>query len=243
MEINKPSISALSSRDINPIFTVLNTPVKIKLGFFINLLGLWAAMSWLTGRRRPERRWPTQMVVGALSASALVLSDVGHAFAHILSARIAGAPMDEIRLSSGMPRTIYYDNSVLPRAHRLRALGGPVFSTLGLGLSLLLRTLTPRDSAIREVADWSSVGHGLILTGSLAPLPIVDGGSILKWTLVEQGRSPEQADQVVKQAGLITGLAVSGAGVGLATRRRWLPAVGMLAAGAIAVGAALGKIR
>lgn len=45
-----------------------------------------------------------------------------------------------------------------------------------------------------EVADCSSVGHGLILTGSLAPLPIVDGGSLLKWTLVERGRTPAEAD-------------------------------------------------
>lgn len=200
-------------------------------------------MSWLAGRRRPERRWPARLVIGALSASALILADVGHAFAHTLSARSAGAPMDEIRLSAGMPRTIYHDNNVPPNVHRQRALGGPVFNALGLGLSLLLRTLTPDQSANHEVADWSSVGHGLLLTGSLASLPVVDGGSILKWTLVERGQTPEQADQVVKQAGVITGLVVSGVGVGFATRRRWIPAVGLLAAGAIAIGAALGRIR
>jgi hypothetical protein len=80
----------------------------------------------------------------------------------------------------------------------------------------------------------------LILTGSLAPLPIFDGGSLLKWTLVDSGRTPTEADQIVKQAGLATGVAATGAGVMFATRRRWLPAVG---AGMVAIGAALGKIR
>jgi hypothetical protein len=71
----------------------------------------------------------------------------------------------------------------------------------------------------------------------------VDGGSILKWSLVEKGKTPQQADKVVKQAGIITGLAVSGAGVGFAARRRWLPAAGLLAAGVVAIAAALGRIR
>ena len=108
---------------------------------------------------------------------------------------------------------------------------------------MLVRSLAPRNSMAREVADWSSVGHGLILTGSLAPLPIVDGGSLLKWTLVERGRTPTEADQIVKQAGIAAGFAASSAGVMFATRRRWLPAVGLIAVGLVSVGAATGKIR
>jgi hypothetical protein len=61
----------------------------------------------------------------------------------------------------------------------------------------------------------------LIITGSLAPLPIVDGGSLLKWTLVENGRTPAEADQIVRQAGVVTGIATSSAGAMLATCRRW----------------------
>ena len=66
---------------------------------------------------------------------------------------------------------------------------------------------------------------------------------MLKWTLVDRGRTPAQADQIVKQAGIVTGVAATGAGVMFATRRRWLPAVGLIAAGMVAIGAALGKIR
>lgn len=231
-------LSTITFSSEDEMVQVVATP-----GFFVNLLALWAGMSWLSGRTHPEQSWPIRLLLGALTGFALVFADVGHAFAHTFSAYLAGAPMDQIKLSSGMPRTIYFNEEVPPRAHILRALGGTIFSALGLGISWLVRTLSPRNSMIREVADWSSIGHGLILTGSLAPLPIVDGGSILKWALVENGRTPVEADHTVKQAGVATGIAASSAGVLLATRRHWLPAAGLFAAGLVAVGAATGRIR
>ena len=103
--------------------------------------------------------------------------------------------------------------------------------------------MTPRSSGAREVVDWSCIGHGLILGGSLAPLPVVDGGSILKWTLVESGQTPEEADATIKQVNVGLGVGAVTAGAGLAARRRWLPAVGLLALGAAALVAALGKLR
>jgi hypothetical protein len=222
---------------------ILATPLETTPGFFANLLGLLAGMSWFSGWKHPERPWSTNILVGALSGFVLVLADVGHAFAHSASALMAGAPMDRIQLSSGMPRTIYDNNDVPPRAHRMRAMGGPIFSALGLVISLLVRAFSPCKSIAREVASWSSIGHGLIFTGSLAPLPIVDGGSILKWTLVDRGRTPEEADRIVHQAGIATGIAATTAGAALATRRCWLPAAGLIAAGIIAIASALGKIR
>jgi hypothetical protein len=56
---------------------------------------------------------------------------------HTISARLAGAPMDEILLSSGMPRALYRNNKVLPQTHIHRSLGGPIFSLIGSWLSLL----------------------------------------------------------------------------------------------------------
>ncbi|UCD41890.1 MAG: hypothetical protein JSV69_15215 [Chloroflexota bacterium] len=222
---------------------VLDTPLEISPGFFANLVALWAGMSWLSGRQHPGRPWPTRLLVGAVAGIALVLADVGHACAHSVSARLAGAPMDRIKLSSGMPRTIYDDEDVPPRTHRMRAMGGPIFSAWGLVASLLVRAITPRKSIAHEVANWSSIGHGLIFAGSLAPLPIVDGGSLLKWTLVDHGRTTDEADRIVQQAGVATGIAATSAGVAFATQRRWLPALGLIAAGLVAIGSALGKIR
>ena len=229
------SIQSLSPR-------VLDTPLEIAPGFFVNLFALWTGMSWYLGVKHPHWDWPVRIFAGALSGFALLVADVGHALAHTISARAAGAPMDKIDLTSGMPRTVYYDQAVPPRAHILRALGGPLYSALGLVLSLVVRSLLPRKTIAHEVAGWSSIGHGLIFAGSLAPLPIVDGGSILKWSLVESGRSPTEADQVVEQAGIATGIAACTAGAALATRQRWLPAAGLLAAGLISFAAAKRKI-
>ena len=151
--------------------------------------------------------------------------------------------------SAGMPRTIYFDDDVPPRMHRQRALGGPIYSALGLAISLILRALSPRGSTVREVAGWSCVGHAFILS-SLAPLPVVDGGAILKWTLVDRGRTPAEADDVVRQVDLSLGVGATATGIALAAAgrqqsaaRRWLPALGLVAAGAIAIAAALDKLR
>jgi hypothetical protein len=225
------------------LFTVWDTPVKVKPVVLVSQLGLWGLLSWMAGRRRPARSWPARLLVGALSMIPLLIADLGHAMAHIVSARYAGAPMDAILVSEGMPRTLYQNKDVPPQAHRLRAAGGPIFSAVALLLSGLWLRLTRRDSLGRELAHWSCIGHGFILTGSLAPVPIVDGGSLLKWTMVDQGRTPAEADAVVRRVDLALGAAATTAGAALAARRRWLPALGLLASGAIAIAAALGKIR
>lgn len=225
------------------LFTAWGTPVRVRPEVLFDLVGLWAGLSWVTGRRHPAWRLGRRLLAAAASALTMLSADIGHAVAHVVSSRWAGAPMDYILVSASMPRTIYLDDQVPPRAHRRRALGGPIFNGVGLLVSLALHPLAPRRSLPREVLHWSAVAHGLLLVGSLAPLPVVDGGSLLKWTLVERGQSPEQADAVVRQAGLGLGAGVAAAGLALAARHRWLPAAGLLAAAAVAVAASLEKIR
>jgi len=232
-----------STTGVSPAPRILDTPLEIAPGFILNLFALWVGMSWYLGRTHPYWKLPVRIFSGALAGFAMVVADVGHALAHSISARAAGAPMDRIELSSGMPRTLYDDQDVPPRAHILRALGGPLFSALGLVISLLVRSILLRGSIAHEVASWSSIGHGLIFAGGLAPLPIVDGGSILKWSLVESGRTPSAADEIVEHAGIATGVAAGAAGAACAVRRSWLPAIGLLVASAVAIAAARGKIR
>jgi hypothetical protein len=148
--------------------------------------------------------------------------------------------MDEILLSSGMPRTLYQNNAVSAQTHIRRSLGGPVFSLIGFSLSLLWWRISPRGSLSHELSEASLAGHSFILGGSLAPLPMVDGGTILKWKLVEAGQSPEQADQTVRKTSLSLGggMLALGALLGLIQKRKLLG--GLLAIGG-AVGIAAGK--
>lgn len=226
------------------LLTIGKTAIKADPAVLLNVLGLWGTLTAVAGWERPQRPWSTRLFVGALATLTWLIADFGHAIAHIFSARAAAAPMDEIRISWGMPRTIYYNNDVSPRTHRMRALGGPIFSALGLAITLLVRTLSQSGSLAHEVASHSAIGHGFIFGGCLMPFPIVDGGTILKWTLVENGRTPAAADEIVQKAGLATSAAAAGSGAVLATfRHNRLPGLGLIAAGFLGIGIALRKIR
>lgn len=230
-------------KDAPALFSFQGTPVKVEPAVAVYVAGLWGAMLWWAGRKDRERPWPVRLLAGSLASLALLAADIGHALAHVISARWAGTPMDHVLVSADMPRTIYPEDDVAPRTHILRALGGPIFNAASLLVALVSRRLAPPGSLWRESLGWSAVGHGLILLGSLAPLPIVDGGVLLKWTLVDRGHSPQEADVVVRQAGLATGAAAVAAGATLSAQRRWLVGLGLIASGAVAVAAALDKIR
>jgi hypothetical protein len=197
------------------VVTVARTPVRVHRSVLVNLVGGWVALSFLAGKRHPERPPLIRLGMGALSIALIMAADVGHALAHGFGARRAGAPMDAIEVSANMPRTVYYNNDVPPQAHRGRAIGGPIYSALGLLTGLVAHGVTERSSAARELADWWSIGNGLIFFGSLTPTPSVDGGSLLKWHLVARGGDEQAAEREVRRAGLATGGVLIGAGIGL----------------------------
>jgi len=203
------------------LYTFNDVPVKAKPLFWLLVGLMWGSFVWVTGRRKPERPFSQNLLVATLSLPLAFLADIGHAMAHTVSAKRAGAPMDEILLSADMPRTLYANNDVPPQTHITRAIGGPIYSAIGLTISLLWRSFSPPASLSRELADVSSFYHGAIFFGSLIPLPIVDGGAILKWSLVEQGHTPKDADDIVKVTGavVIGVLAVVGTAVFLLRRK------------------------
>ncbi|MGE5139029.1 MAG: hypothetical protein ACM3JD_06200 [Rudaea sp.] len=225
------------------ILRIFGTRVRVKRTVLIDLAALWAGLSWWGMHRHPGRPAPHGLLIGLASGVVLAPADFGHAIAHIFSARYAGAPMDEILISEGMPRTLYWNNAVSPDVHRLRALGGPVFNLLALAVSLCARRLSPGPSIARELADWSALGHGVILIASLAPLPIVDGGTLLKWTLVARGRAESEAEELVRRIDWAIGIPTALIGVGLIAVRRWVAGIISLASGLAVIGIAAGKIR
>jgi hypothetical protein len=173
--------------------------IKIKPTFWLSPVALTGFLTWLVGRRRPDRPFWKKLLTGVLGAISAISADVGHAMAHTFSAQLAGAPMDEIHLALDMPRTIYFNNQVPPKSHILRSLGGPVFNLFGLVTSLVWRILSPKQSLPRDLSEISAISHGLLFGGSLLPISIIDGGTILKWSLVEHGYAEVQADQRVRK--------------------------------------------
>ena len=222
---------------------IFGTPVKVKGNVLVPIVALWGGITWLGFYWHPERGFWQGVLIGFVTMILLMVADIGHALAHILSARYAGAPMDEILLSAGMPRTLYWNNEVSPDVHRMRAMGGPVFNAVGLLLSGVIYAVVPGNPIARELAAWSAVGHGLILLGALLPLPIVDGGTLVKWTLVARGRTETEADEIVRRVDWAMGIVGVLIGVGFIAMQMWIAGVILVGIGVVVMGIAAGKIR
>jgi hypothetical protein len=151
--------------------------------------------------------------------------------------------MDEILITADMPRTLYSNNDVSPNVHRLRALGGPIFNAVGLLLSLAIYGVASSNSIIKELAGWWALGHGLQLIMSLSPFPPVDGGTILKWTLVAKGKTATEADQAVRRVDWMLGIIVAITGLGLIFMRLRIIGFILLGVGGMIVAMVAGKIR
>jgi len=224
---------------------IYDTQINVKVTFLIYIIPLWVGVTWLGFYWHPGRGFWPAVLIGYVTVILLVIAEIGHPIAHIFSARYAGAPMDEIQISAGagMPRTLYRKNEVSPDAHRMRAIGGPLFNLLGLLLSLVINAAVPGNSIAWELAAWSAVGHGLLLIMSLVPVPMVDGGTLLKWTLVARGKAVTEADEIVRRVDWVMGMVAGIVGVVLIALQIWIPGVILLGIGAVVIGIALGKIR
>jgi hypothetical protein len=223
--------------------SIFGTPVKIKLTVLVPIIALWAGVTWLGFYWHPERGFWQGVLIGFVTVILLMPADFGHALAHIFSARFAGAPMDEILISAGMPRTLYWKNEVTPDVHRMRAIGGPIFNAGGLLLSAGVYAVASGHAIARELAVWSAGGHGFILLLSLLPVPIVDGGTLLKWTLVARGRTAAEADEVIRRVDWGMGIVGGLIGIGFIVMQMWIAGVILVGMGAVVIALAAGKIR
>ncbi len=225
------------------LFRLNGVPVKVAPAFWADMAFVAGVLIWLAGRRWAARGWGARLGGMALVLPLGLSADLFHVFGHTVSARLAGTPMDEIRLTAGMPRTLYFDNTVPPRTHRLRASGGLVANLLALLLGLLGRRVTAPGSIAHDLAGVVVLGHGFIFGTSLVPVPMVDGGTILKWTLVEHGLSEAEADARVHQISALIGGGALAAGAVLVVRGPRLAGVALVGGGLIALAAARDIIR
>jgi len=195
-----------SSDKIPTLFVFNGTPVKVRPGFWFMVAGLWALLAGIGSWRWPGQSLGAYVLVGGVGMLLAMLADVGHACAHTVSARLADAPMDTVLLGADMPRTLYADNEAPPRAHIIRSLGGPVYSGIGLLIGIVWLVLAEPQTAAHYLGEIWTLTNGGIFLAVFAPIPIVDGGVILKWSLVLRGRTEAQADALVKRAGLALGI-------------------------------------
>lgn len=202
---------------------------------------MWAILSWVAGRKRPDWSWRQRACAGAMTTTIMLGSEWCHNLAHAAVAHKIGRPVDAIRIFWGTPLLIYYDindQKVTPRQHILRALGGPVFNALMVPISWLAIHLTRRGTLSHYAADFALGTNMFISSLSLLPIPGIDGGPLLKWSLVERGHSPAGADEVVKGVNRFTGAGLGvAAGVAMKKRHKWIgAALAAFAATSLAIG-------
>ncbi len=222
---------------------IFGTSVKASFTVLPIIVFVWGVVTWLGLYWHPARGLEQGLLIGFASTILLLVAEFGHPLAHIFSARFAGAPMDEVRIAADMPRTLYKDNDVTPHSHLMRALGGPIFNVIGLLLSIAIFEIVPANSILREWMAWSAGGHGLLLIMSLTPLPPVDGGAILKWTLVAKGKTEQDADKVVRQIDWVLASIAGIIGIGLIFLKLWVIGLILLGVSIIILSVTAGKIR
>jgi Zn-dependent protease len=227
---------------------VFGAPLVVKgwSGLPVIELLAWGILSRVAGHKHSGWSTGKQVCAGAVNTVILLGSEWCHNLAHTFVASLIGKPVDAIRIFWGTPLLIYYDindRQVTPRQHILRALGGPVFNAMAMPIAWLARRLTRQGTFTHYVADFAFGTNAVLSTVSLLPIPGIDGGPLLKWSLVETGRSPEQADETIKMVNryLGTGL-VAASGLAVKKRKKWLAvAAAAFASTALAVGFGLLK--
>ena len=214
--------------DVTHVGHLFGTPVVVKDTTWLPVteLAVWLLMSWLAGRGHDDRPWWKRLGTGALTMSAILGSEWCHNLAHAAAAQSIGKPMDALRVTWGMPLVVYYDindSTVTPRQHIFRALGGPVCNALLLLLALCSRRLTKQRTIPGDVANAAVGMNTFLSSASLLPIPGLDGGPILKWSLVDRGATPEEADETVRAVNRVAGVGLGfAAGIALRRRRRFL---------------------
>jgi len=151
-----------------------------------------------------------------------------------------------IRITWGMPLVVYYDindETVTPRQHIIRALGGPVFNVLVLPAALLVKHHTDPQSVTRDMANAFVGTNAFLPAVGLLPIPGIDGGPILKWSLVEKGKTPKEADKIVRKVDGGLGILLTLAGVLSFIERRWLVGGLLMQLAVLALSIALGIFK
>ncbi len=234
--------------EVTVISEVFGTPLVAKGATWLPVVELitWPIMAWVAKRRLPARTWLQSFDVGALTTTVVLGSEWCHNLAHAAAAQGVGKPMDAIRVTWGMPLVVYYDvndETVTPRQHIVRALGGPVFNLLVLPLAFLLRRRSQPDSVIRDISLAAVGANALLPAVGLLPIPFFDGGPILKWSLVGKGHSLEAAEMTVRKVDGVLGFFLALAGILSFRKRRWLVGGILTQLAVVALGVALGVFK
>jgi Zn-dependent protease len=233
---------------VNQVGTVFDAPLVTKgwTWFPLTEVVVLGFMTREAGRFHPERSWLARLGVAAFTMPVILGSEWCHNLAHAAAAKMVGHPADAIRITWGMPLLVYHDiedPDVTPRTHLVRALGGPLINTIFWGTAFVLSRLVEPESVARDIVNAARGMNAFLVLAGMLPIPGIDGGVVLKWALVDKGKTPTQADEIVRKVDITTAVGL-GAGAVLAfkSRKRLLGGIFAMFAG-IALVTGIGLLR
>lgn len=214
-----------TDRPVRRLGQAFGTPLALQGWSWLpaNELIFWALFTWRSMRARAG--WPAwkHALLGGAKTVVVLGSEWCHNLAHVAAARAIGKPVDAMRIILGMPVLLYDEPehpSITPRQHILRSAAGPACNLGLLVLGKGFQRLTPPGSPAREAAEAAVKMNAFIASAAFLPIPELDGGPILKWSLIAGGMSPAQAARIIGYAKLPVGLGLVGAALALLLRWR-----------------------
>ena len=233
---------------VTQIGSVFGTPLAVQGWNWLplNQLVVWGLFTGQSAKKHTHWSWPQHTLLGALKMIVFLGSEWCHNFAHVVAARLVGKPVDGMRILLGMPVLIYNEPehpSITPRQHILRSIAGPLCNGCLLLFSKLCQRFTPHGSPAREVADTAVGMNTFISTASLLPVPVFDGGPILKWSLIGSGQSPEQAAKTAATTQKVVGAGLFGSALVAFRKRRWFLTIILAFLSILSLLTGFGKIR
>src|SRR5262245_36253470 len=156
-----------------PHFHILGVPTRL-LPIAALPGALMGALTYALVRKL-ARGSPARLLALA-GALAWYEADLIHVAGHIVSSQLADAPMDYVRWGI-FATNGYTRHDVTPQQHIGRSLGGPIASALA-AIFYWLAWRTLGGTLLGRMALIACIQNTITALGSLAPLPIIDGGVI-----------------------------------------------------------------
>jgi hypothetical protein len=171
----------------NGIIENVDTVRRILIGRFwgVNLLVtpltwlgpfVFFALNMVLNLRFTHLSLAARLYLALIFTIVVEITNVLHAFGHILSGKLVHSAMDELLITTTRDVNLYHgDQSLVPgRVHLARSLGGPVFNLCVAGMCIGVAAWIPPGFGSDFLASMISTNLFFGI-GGFVPLPSVDG--------------------------------------------------------------------
>jgi Zn-dependent protease len=239
-------LSFKPGKPITVLGHLFGSPLAIQSAnwFPLSQLLVWTIFTWGSVKSHPSWSGFQHLFLGGMRMVVMLGSEWCHNLAHVVAARQVGKPVDTIRIFLGMPILLYDEPehpSITPRQHVIRSVAGPICNAVLLLVSKIFQHRIPFTSPAREIVDTAVGMNTFIAAGSWVPVPVFDGGPILKWSLIGIGYAPGKANAITTQVVKIAGAGLIGSAVVAIKKKRWLPALILVLLGFLSLVTGFGK--